>query len=86
MPVVIQAAYVALCLAGIGFGFRMLKGPTMADRVIGLNGLLAVGMSGIAALVVDTGNGAFLPVLVVLSVVGFVGTAMVALYIESRGR
>lgn len=82
----IQASYVVLCLAGVGFGFRLLKGPTMADRVIGLNGLLVVGMSAIAALVVDTGNGSFLPVLVVVSVVGFVGTAMVALYIESRGR
>lgn len=82
----IVAAYVALVLAGAGFGFRMVQGPTMADRVVGLNGLVVTGMSAIATHAVDTGRGAFLPVLVVLALVGFLGTAMVSRYIESRGR
>lgn len=82
----ISATFVLLCLAGTGFGYRLLKGPTLADRLIGLNGMLVVGMSAIAARVVQTGIGAFLPVLVVVAVVGFLGTTMVALYIESRGR
>jgi multisubunit Na+/H+ antiporter MnhF subunit len=43
-------------------------------------------MCAIAADAVRTQRGAFLPILVVIALVGFVGTAMVARFIESRGR
>ncbi len=82
----ITATYVILLVAAACFVFRMLSGPTLADRIIGINGVLLVGMSAIAVQAVDTGNGAFLPVLVVLALVGFIGTAMLARYIEGGGR
>ena len=81
-----DAAFVVLLLAGACFAYRMLAGPTMADRVVGLNGFVLVFMSAIAVQAVDTRRGSFLFVLVVLALVGFLGTAMVARYIESRGR
>ena len=82
----IEASYAALALAGALFLARMLKGPALADRVNALNGMLIAGNGAIAAHAVDTGQGAFLPILVVVALVGFVGTAMVARFIESRGR
>ena len=63
----------------------MLRGPSLADRVVAINGLLLVGMGAIAARAVQTGVGAFLNVLVVVALVGFIGTAMVARFIEGRG-
>jgi multisubunit Na+/H+ antiporter MnhF subunit len=83
---VIDAAFVVLMLAGGCFGYRLLQGPTLADRVVGLNGIVLVFMSAIAVQAVQTRRGSFLFVLVVLALVGFLGTAMVARYIESRGR
>lgn len=82
----ITVSLVALAVAGVLFLIRMLRGPTLADRVNALNGLLIAGTCAIAAHAVDTGQGAFLPILVVISLVGFVGTAMVARFIESRSR
>ena len=82
----ILVSLVALAIAGVLFTYRLLAGPTLADRVNALNGLLIVGTCGIAAHAVETGRGAFLPVLTVSTLVGFVGTAMVARFIESRGR
>ncbi len=82
----IPAASAMLVAAGALFGYRMLAGPTLADRMIGINGLLLVGMSGIVVQAVVTERGAFVPVVVVVSLVGFVGTGMVARYIEGRGR
>ena len=79
-------SYVMLVAAACCFGFRMVQGPTMADRAVGLNGLVIVGMIGIVRYTVTTEQGAFLPVVVVLALVGFLGTAMVARYIESRGQ
>ena len=82
----IEASFLLLVAAGACFGFRMLAGPTMADRAVGLNGLVITGMIAICLHAITTDTGSFLPVLVVLSLVGFLGTAMVARYIESRGQ
>ena len=83
---IIVTSLSVLAVAGALFGYRMLVGPTLADRVNALNGLLVVGSSAIAAQAVRTDQGAFIPVIVVLALVSFVGTAMVARFIESRGR
>lgn len=82
----ITAALVVLAVAGGLFLFRLLRGPTLADRVNALNGLLIAGSGAVAARAAQTGQGAFLPILVVIGLVGFVGTAMVARFIESRAR
>ncbi|MGH9258821.1 MAG: monovalent cation/H+ antiporter complex subunit F [Acidimicrobiales bacterium] len=82
----ITACYVLGVLAAVGFGYRLLAGPSLADRVIGLDGLLVVGVSAITLRAMQTGEGAFLPVAVVVTLVGFVGTAVIARFIEGEGR
>jgi len=79
---VINATFAVLVLAAAGFTFRLLRGPDVADRLIGLDGLVLVGLAAIAVQAMATGSGAFLPVLVVLTLVGFVGTAAAARFIE----
>jgi multisubunit Na+/H+ antiporter MnhF subunit len=83
---VITASFAVIALAALGFGYRLLAGPSLTDRVIGLDGLLIVGVSAIALRAMQTGEGAFLPVAVVVTLVGFVSTAVVARFIEGRGR
>ena len=63
----------------------MLRGPTLADRVIAIDGMLMVGLSMLVVNAVDTGRGAFLQVAVMLTLVGFIGTAVVARFIEGQG-
>lgn len=82
----IEVALVVLGLAAACFAVRMVLGPTLADRVVGVNGMLVTGMSAVVAQAVRSGTGAFLPSLVVVTLVGFVGTGMVARYLEGRGR
>lgn len=74
----------ALGLAALCFATRLVAGPTLSDRVIGLDGLVLVGVAAVAIRSVVTGNGSFLPVLVVVTLVGFVGTAASARFIEAR--
>jgi multicomponent Na+:H+ antiporter subunit F len=83
---VITATYIVLVAATAAFGYRLAVGPSLADRVVGVNGMLCVGMVAISAYAADTGNGAFLPVLGVIALVGFVGTAIIARFIQGRGR
>lgn len=79
------AAFAVLALAAACFMYRLAVGPSLADRVIALNGLVLVGMGAIATHAGHTGNGAFLPALVALALVGPIGSAMIARFIERRG-
>ena len=82
---VIAASYVMLGVATALFAFRLLRGPSLADRVIGIDGMIVTGMSLIIVQAMDTGRGAFLPAAVVLALVSFISTSVIARYIEGRG-
>ena len=81
----ITVTYVVLGLAAALFAFRLLRGPSLADRVIGIDGLIVTGMALIIVQAMDTGQGAFIPSAVVLALVSFISTSVVARYIEGRG-
>ena len=80
------ASFVVLAVAAVGFGLRLLAGPSLTDRMVGLDGLLIVGASALVVRAMQTGEGAFIPVAVVVTLVGFIGTAVVARFIEGQGR
>jgi multicomponent Na+:H+ antiporter subunit F len=73
---------VILAAAAALFAVRLCIGPTLADRVNALNGLLLAGMGAIATQAVATGNGDFLPALVAIALVGPISTGMIARYLE----
>ena len=79
------AILVVLALAAAGFGYRLLVGPSLSDRVLAIDGLLVVGASAICVNAMRTGSGEYLVIVAVLTLVGFVGTAVVARFIEGRG-
>lgn len=82
----ITISYVLVVLAALGFGLRLLVGPSLTDRVVGIDGLLLTGVAAIVLRAMDTGEGAFLPVALVVTLVSFVSTAVVARFIEGRAR
>ena len=53
--------------------------------MIGIDGMIVCGMSLLIVRAMDTGEGAFLPAAVVLALVSFISTSVVARYIEGRG-
>jgi multicomponent Na+:H+ antiporter subunit F len=80
---VITAALVLLVVAAAGFLYRLLRGPSLADRVVGFDGLLAVLVIGIVADGVRTGSAAMLPVVVILALLAFSSTALLGRFIEA---
>ncbi len=79
------ACYVVLGVAAGLFALRTIVGPSLSDRVIGIDGMIVTGMSIIIVDAMDTGRGAFLPAAVVLALVSFVSTSIVARFIEGQG-
>jgi multicomponent Na+:H+ antiporter subunit F len=81
---VTEATFLILAAAGALFAYRLLTGPTLADRVVAVNGLVLAGMGAIATHAAHTGVGSFLPTLVAVALVGPISTGMIARFIEAR--
>ena len=81
----ITAAFVLLAVAAAGFAVRVLIGPSVADRIIALDGLLLITISALAVEAARTGEDTFVDAIVVVSLLGFVGTAIAARFVERRG-
>jgi multicomponent Na+:H+ antiporter subunit F len=86
MTVVIVVCLGILTLAAILTLTRVvLRGISLADRVVALDMLLLIIVMGIAVGAVQSSTQVFFDVLVVVSLLGFVGTVTVARFIERRG-
>lgn len=72
-----------LILAGILLGFiRLAKGPTLPDRIVALD-MMTISLVAFSAIfAVQTSNSAFLDIVVVLALVGFVATVAMARFSE----
>lgn len=81
----IVLAFVLLGLAAAGFLARLILGPSIADRIIALDGLLLIVVSALAVDAARTGRTTFVDAIVVIGLLGFVGTAVAARFIERRG-
>lgn len=79
-----EATFIILAAAAALFCYRLCAGPTLADRALAVNGIVLVGMGGIATQAAHTGIGAFLPTLVAVALVGPISTGMIARFIEER--
>ena len=78
-------ALVGLALSAVLCVTRLLRTGSLADRIVALDSLLIVVVSGIAVQAARTGDGTYLDVLVVAALLGFLGTITVARFIERRG-
>ena len=85
MTVVVWICLVGLAVAGGMCLVRLVRGPSVPDRIVALDALLFVVVAGIAVGAAVTGDGDFLAVLVAVSLLGFVGTVTVARFVERRG-
>ncbi|MPZ71787.1 MAG: cation:proton antiporter [Nitriliruptorales bacterium] len=85
MSIVTPLAFAALTVSALLCLVRLIRGSSIADRIVALDLLLVITASGIAVMAVATRSGVFLDVLMVTSLLGFVGTVTVARYMERRG-
>lgn len=78
MTVVIAVCVALLAVAALLLVARISLGPTMLDRVVALDVLVAVIICGLALEAAVNRHATTLPILGVLSLVGFVGSVSIA--------
>lgn len=81
----IVAAIVLVALGAACFLARAVLGPSLADRVVAIDGLVISLTALILLLSITSGTAWFLDTAVVVALVGFLGTVAGARFIERRG-
>ena len=74
-------AYGAMIVSFALTVYRLLRGPTPADRVVALDMLALLGIGFIGVFSISTGEYAFLDVAIALALVGFLATVAFARYV-----
>lgn len=77
--------WIALMIVSFSFAgllFRLVKGPTVADRVVALDaiGVTLVSIVALLSLIIETEF--FLEVILLMSILSFIGTAAFAKFLE----
>lgn len=82
----IQAAVVMICAAIFVTLIRVVRGPTLPDRVVAVD---LIGVSSVCLMIAaaaETKARAFLDAAVVIALLGFLGTIAYARYVERKIR
>lgn len=77
--------FAMLVAAGLLCGLHVLQRRSLPNRLVALDLLLVIIVLGIAVFAFQRKSALFLDVLVVVSLLGFVGTVTVARFVERRG-
>lgn len=75
-----------LAIALVLAGWRMVRSPGFADRVIALDMLTAIAVGFAALTAVTTGRGAFLDIALGIALINFVATLAFAAFLERKRR
>jgi len=86
LDITVTVAFLMLTVAALLALVRVVRGPTLPDRVVAIDliGVLIVGVIVVAA--AATGEQAFLDVAIVIALISFVGTVAYARYVEREER
>lgn len=84
-------ASLSLALGLLGFSMvlvvlRILKGPTLPDRVLGLDTLTGLAVGFLAVFGIAAGLTLTVDIAIALGLVGFLATVAFARFIQARGR
>lgn len=84
-----HAVMLALGILSVSFLvtiYRIVRGPTLPDRILGLDMLVAIAIGFIAVIGIKTGYTLYVDVAIALGLVGFLATVAFARFVLSRGK
>lgn len=85
MEMLYMAALVLLAAAALACVVAAVRAESFPDRIVALDMLLVVIVSGLGVQAAATGTGYYLDVMVVAALLGFTGTSLVARFVERKG-
>jgi multicomponent Na+:H+ antiporter subunit F len=82
LELVMKISLFCLSLAMLGLLYRLIKGPTIPDRVVALDaiGINLIAIIAILSMILKTN--AFLDIILLLGILAFIGTVAFAKFLE----
>jgi len=87
--IVSAAAMVALGILSLAFlltVYRVVAGPTLPDRIVGLDMLVAIAIGFIAVIAIKTGFTLYIDIAISLGLVGFLATVAFARFVLTQAQ
>ena len=84
-----MAVLVSLALLSLSFFItvvRVILGPTLPDRILGLDMLVATAIGFIAVIGIETGFTLYVDIAIALGLVGFLATVAFSRFVLTRGK
>lgn len=79
---IIHIALICISLSMVGLIYRVIKGPSMADRVVALDAI-GINLVAIIALIsIALHTNAFLEIILLIGILAFIGTVAFSKYLE----
>lgn len=78
-------ALALMCAAFFLTAFRVIRGPTLPDRIVALDMLVAIAIGFIAVIAIRTGFSLYVDIAIALGLVGFLATVAFARFVLSHG-
>ncbi|WP_449621646.1 Na(+)/H(+) antiporter subunit F1 [Robertmurraya sp. Marseille-Q9965] len=84
LDIVIRIALFCLALAMVALIYRVIKGPSVPDRIIALDAI-GINLVAIIALIsIELRTNAFLEIILLIGILAFIGTVAFAKYLEKE--
>ncbi len=74
-----------ICAAFFLAAWRVIRGPTLPDRIVALDMLVAIAIGFIAVIAIRTGFNLYIDIAIALGLVGFLATVAFARFVMSQG-
>ncbi|GIK39724.1 MAG: cation:proton antiporter [Chloroflexota bacterium] len=82
-PILLLVSLLLLGALGLAF-IRLLRGPSLPDRVVALDLISVIGVGLVATYAVTVNQPVFLDVIMVFALISFLGTVAFAYYLERK--
>ncbi len=85
LDIILSLTLGILALSFLLTSVRIIRGPSLADRIVALDMLVAVGIGFIAVIGIQTGYYLYIDIAIALGLVGFLSTVAFARFVLRHG-
>lgn len=86
LGIAIQISFLLISLAAIATLARLIKGPTLFDRILALDVLSALVVAVVGIVAIESKQNALVDVSLVVALVTFLGTVAFSVFLEVQNR
>lgn len=86
LQIAITASFTLLSLAAIATLVRLVRGPTLHDRIVALDVLTAIIVGAVGTVAIEREENTLVDVSLVVALVAFLGTVAFSIFLEVQNR